>query len=104
MVQAISKSFTKASGFETTVEYAHIRWFDTIELEGISIKDKLDSQLFLVHQLAINFDVSSFVIEKKAHLDEVLIDRAEVHMIRNDQDSTDNLNEFIKKIKELNHI
>ncbi|QMW03865.1 translocation/assembly module TamB domain-containing protein [Spirosoma foliorum] len=89
--------------FPVDIEGVSIKWFDSITLEKLTIKDyqgrpmirvgRLDADYHLQHLL----DSSAYNI----HIDEIVLYRPDVQMIKNLKNGDTNLDDFIARIEQL---
>lgn len=86
-------NFSEIVGFKTTIEGIRFSWFDRLVLEGVRIEDAEQNEMFVIHQLMINYKISALREGKDINLDAVYIDSAQVFFTKiKESDSSKNLN------------
>jgi hypothetical protein len=101
IVQKIAASITEKTGFDTQIESFRIKWFDTISLGNLVIKDTQDSTMISLHKLDIDFDIRSLFKGADLHIDDVRLEKLLIQLINNADDGDLNINEFIFRINKL---
>ncbi|MFA0960461.1 translocation/assembly module TamB domain-containing protein [Roseivirga sp. BDSF3-8] len=101
IVQQISENLTEKLGFPVSIKYVNIRWFDTILLEDVQVRDKQDNLMIGVDRLRVNFDYREMFADELHRIDEIRLYDAEVNMVRYPADSEININQFVRRVKEL---
>ncbi|MGB5976861.1 MAG: hypothetical protein WBG62_05575, partial [Cyclobacteriaceae bacterium] len=71
IVQQLSQNLTEKLGFPVSIKYVDIRWFDTIILEDVVVRDQQDSVMIGVDRLRINFDFQEMFMDELHRIDEV---------------------------------
>ncbi|HNP17836.1 MAG TPA: translocation/assembly module TamB domain-containing protein [Fulvivirga sp.] len=105
LVNYISTKYSQLLGYDISLAKISIRWFDSIEINGLNVKDPEDNQMFFAGSVFIDFDVSSLLNKKDHNVDNIVIDHADLLLTKlyADDDSlqTLNINELIHRIKSL---
>ncbi len=89
--------------FPVTLDGVSIKWFDSLTLEGIRIKDRQGRPMITVGRLDADYNLQ-ILLDSSAHnihLDEVVLYRANVQMIKNRLNGDTNLDDFIARIGQL---
>ncbi|GAB2566886.1 translocation/assembly module TamB domain-containing protein [Spirosoma areae] len=89
--------------FPVAIQGVSIKWFDSLTLEGVRIQDRQGKPMITVGRLDANYNFR-YLIDSSAynlHLDEVVLYRPDVQMIKNPKNGDTNLDEFIARIEEL---
>lgn len=101
----ITKKFTESisqkTGFKSTIKSVNIKWFDTMVLDSITIKDQRQKEMIWVENLAVDFDLFSLINGREITLDEARVSAARVRLYKDTIDNQLNLNSFIKAIRDL---
>ena len=89
--------------FPVTIDGVSIKWFDSLTLEGVRIKDREGRAMITVGRLDADYNLQNLIDSSahNLHLDEVVLYRPEVRMIKNPKTGDTNLDEFIARIQEL---
>ncbi len=96
-----AENISQKTGFESTIKSIHVKWFDTVVLDSVMIKDQRQKEMIWVKNLAVDFNLFSLINGRTITLDEARIDEARVHLYKDTIDSQLNLNSFIKAIRDL---
>ena len=80
IVDKLTTYLTEGTGYETTVDYANIRWFNSISLDGTTILDKKDSIMIDVRELVLDFDLISLIKSKDIKVKEAWVNEATVNL------------------------
>ncbi|WP_338871448.1 translocation/assembly module TamB domain-containing protein [Spirosoma sp. SC4-14] len=89
--------------FPVDIQGVSIKWFDSVTLTGIRIRDREGRPMIQVGRLDADYDLQN-LIDSSAHtihLDEIVLYRPDVRMIKNPKTGDTNLDEFIARIEEL---
>jgi len=89
--------------FPVTVGGVSVKWFDSITLEDVSIRDLQNRPMIRVGRLDANYNLRNLIDSSahNLHLDEVVLYRPNVQMIKNPANGDTNLDDFIARIEEL---
>lgn len=104
LVTYLSKVITKSTGFKTTISKVSIDWFDQINLKGISVVDPEGNQMANIKQAIINYQISSLLSETEINIDQLDVNTANIFLTKlevNDSTEDININQYIKRLKEL---
>ena len=101
LIQKVSNYLSEKTGFKTKVSYVNIKWFDTILLEDVEIRDTKDSLMIGVHEVSLDYDIRSVLFDEYPHIDEATLDQATVRILKNTDEGGFNINLFVKNIKNL---
>jgi hypothetical protein len=89
--------------FPVTLDGVSIKWFDSLTLEGITIKDREGRPMIKVGRLDADYNLRNLIDSSahNIHLDEVVLYKPDVRMIKNPKNGDTNLDDFIARIEEL---
>ncbi|GAB4002741.1 hypothetical protein GCM10028807_61950 [Spirosoma daeguense] len=89
--------------FPVDIEAVSIKWFDSLTLTNLTIKDLQNRPMILVGRLDANYDLRNLIDSSahNIHLDEVVLYQPDVRMIKNPKNGDTNLDDFIARIEEL---
>ena len=96
-VDKITKYLTESTGYNTSIDYVNIRWFNSVVVDGAKIYDADSLKMISVDEMVITFDLESLIREKDIALKEAWIDGAEVNL-RSTDSSGLNVVKWAKKI------
>lgn len=104
LVNYLSLQFSEKIDHKISLEHIYLWWFDTLEIEGVSILDPESNKMIQVNSLEVNFDLSGLLQKNDHHIDEIQINGANVLLtkVSTEEDSVGilNINNFIRKIKD----
>lgn len=89
--------------FPVDIDGVSIKWFDSITLEQLTIKDYEGRPMITVGRLDVDYNLR-YLIDSSAHnihLDEIVLYKPDVRMIKNPKNGDTNLDDFIARIEEL---
>ncbi len=89
--------------FPVTIAGVSIKWFDSLTLEGIRILDRQNRPMITVGRLDANYSLRNLIDSSahNLHIDEVVLYRPDVQMVKNPLNGDTNLDEFIARIEAL---
>ncbi|MDN5201387.1 translocation/assembly module TamB domain-containing protein [Fulvivirgaceae bacterium BMA10] len=102
IVHKLTKSISEKTGFKSKIDYVNIRWFDTVVLEGVDIKDTEDNTMIGVKEILVDFDLMALLFGETSNIDAVKLTEADVKLIRNTPDQDLNINLFIRNFQNPN--
>nr|WKN36675.1 translocation/assembly module TamB domain-containing protein [Tunicatimonas sp. TK19036] len=101
IVQYLAKTITERTGFLTSIQGVHIKWFDTAVLDSIAILDDEHRPMIIANQLTVDFDIRTIIDDGNVLLDEARVQGGLVNLRKNAVDSTLNITRFIDTVKSL---
>ncbi|GAB3781525.1 translocation/assembly module TamB domain-containing protein [Spirosoma horti] len=89
--------------FPVDIEGVSIKWFDSLTLEGVRIKDRQGRPMITVKRLDADYNLKNLLDSSahNIHLDEVVLYKPDVRMIKNPKNGDTNLDDFVARIEEL---
>ncbi|GAB4023396.1 translocation/assembly module TamB domain-containing protein [Spirosoma koreense] len=89
--------------FPVDIQGVSIKWFDSLTLEGVRITDRQGRPMITVGRLDANYNLKNLIDSSahNLHLDEIVLYKPDVRMIKNLTDGDTNLDDFIARIEEL---
>ncbi|WP_266367347.1 translocation/assembly module TamB domain-containing protein [Tellurirhabdus rosea] len=103
IVQYAAKKISAKLQFPVDVRKVAIRWFDTVSLEGVSIRNRDLNPMVDVGRIEVNFDLKNLIDSSATniHLDEVLLYRPDVKLVKSAKTGDLNFDDFLARINEL---
>ncbi|GAB3889330.1 translocation/assembly module TamB domain-containing protein [Spirosoma agri] len=103
VVSELAARFSEKLQFPVDIQGVSIKWFDSITLTGVRIRDKEGRPMIRVGRLDADYDLKNLIDSSahNIHLDEIVLYRPDVQMIKNPKTGDTNLDEFIARIEEL---
>ena len=99
LVQQVTTSLHDLTGFEFTIDYVNLNWFDVLKVEGLHVTDTHDSTMIYAPEVKIDFSISSIFDQNHRKLDKVHIRNARVHLYKYVSDEAINITMFIDTLK-----
>ncbi|WP_332369282.1 hypothetical protein [Spirosoma telluris] len=89
--------------FPVDIEGVSIKWFDSITLEKLTIKDYQGRPMIRVGRLDADYNLQHLLDSSahNIHIDEIVLYRPDVQMIKNPKNGDTNLDDFIARIEQL---
>ncbi|GAB3644279.1 translocation/assembly module TamB domain-containing protein [Spirosoma arcticum] len=103
IAQEVARRVSDKLQFPVAIDGVSIKWFDSLTLEGVRIKDREGRSMITVGRLDADYNLQNLIDSSahNLHLDEVVLYRPDVRMIKNPKTGDTNLDEFIARIQEL---
>jgi len=86
------RTFTKVTGFTTSIDAFQMLWFDRLQLEGVSVYDTEGNQMIRAKQILVNFKLSNLLRRQHVNIDGVFVDSAHVFLTKINEDTARDLN------------
>ena len=89
--------------FPVTIEGVSIKWFDSVSLKKLTIKDRQGRPMIRIGRLDADYNLQNLLDSSahNLHLDEIVLYRPDVRMIKNRTNGDTNLDDFIARIEQL---
>ncbi len=100
-VQYLAETITKRTGFSTSIQGVHIKWFDTGVLDSVVILDDEARPMIIANQLTVDFDIRTIANDGNILLDEARVQGGVLNLRKNALDSTLNITRFIDTVKSI---
>ena len=100
IINKITDKVFASIGYEINLDYINIRWFDTILLNGVVVKDLKGNDMIKINQLILDFKLGNLITNNSINFDKAILVGAKVDMIKNSPDDDFNLNDFIRRIRD----
>ncbi len=105
VVQKLATYASDKLKFPITIGHVSLKWFDTLTLEDVHVRDRHNEPMITVGRLEANYDLNPRFFwdstAKSPHLDELLLYRPDVRLLKNGVDGETNIEEFIRRISDL---
>ncbi|AQG78395.1 translocation/assembly module TamB domain-containing protein [Spirosoma montaniterrae] len=103
VVQEVARRVSEKLLFPVDIQHVSIKWFDSLTLEGVRIKDRQGRPMITVGRLDADYNLRNLIDSSahNIHLDEVVLYQPHVLMIKNPANGDTNLDDFIARIEEL---
>ncbi|MGW8124023.1 translocation/assembly module TamB domain-containing protein [Roseivirga echinicomitans] len=100
LVDKATVYLTESTGYRSEIGYANIRWFNSVTIDELTIYDQNDVKMIDVGELVASFKLRNLIGGKNISINEAWLNNASVNL-RNEGDSTLNINNWVAKITEL---
>ena len=89
--------------FPVDIQGVSIKWFDSLTLEQLTIKDRQGRPMITVGRLDADYNLRNLLDSSahNLHIDEIVLYRPDVRMIKNRTNGDTNLDDLIARIEEL---
>lgn len=85
--------FSQISGFHAEVGSFYLRWYDRLEITGLTIIDPENNKMLKADKLKVNFKISSLFGDENISIDAATLDDTEFNLVYiADSDTSKNLN------------
>ncbi|UHG90451.1 translocation/assembly module TamB domain-containing protein [Spirosoma oryzicola] len=103
VVSELATRLSEKLQFPVDIQHVSIKWFDSLTLTGVRIRDREGRPMIQVGRLDADYNLRNLIDSSahNIHLDEVVLYRPDVRMIKNPKTGDTNLDEFIARIEEL---
>ena len=99
VVNELTQVVSEKIKFPVTIGYVNLSWFDQLILEDVNIKDPTGVDMIYVEEMLVDFQLSSLLDKKNINIDEVILKKSNVKLIKNSAVSGLNINEFIQNLR-----
>lgn len=99
IINRISDAAFNKINHNLDLEYINIRWFDTILIKGLMVYDTKSQQMIKADRVILDFKLAALITQNSINLDKIILQGADVQMLKNAPDGQFNLNFFIEEIK-----
>lgn len=94
---------TLNTGYRSEIEYANIRWFNSITIDGFVIYDHNNVEMINVKELVATFKLGKLIQGKDIEITEAWLNGASVNL-RDEDDSGLNIDNWVRKITDLTYV
>ncbi|MEZ0611518.1 translocation/assembly module TamB domain-containing protein [Fibrella sp. WM1] len=103
VVQRAAKWATEKLGMDVSIGRASIKWFDTLTLEDVQVRDYEHRPMIRIGRLEVDYNLQNLLDSSahNLHLDEAVLYRPDVQLVYNPKTGDLNLDEFIAAIERL---
>src|SRR6478736_8182317 len=101
IISRLTGHFSQISGFDIQVGSFYLRWYDRLEITGLTITDPEHNKMLQADKLKVNFKVSSLLGDKSMSIDGATLDNGEFNLIyiaETDTSKNLNLNIFLDRL------
>jgi hypothetical protein len=93
LISRLLGRFSKISGFQVEVGSFYLRWYDRLEITGLTIIDPENNNMLKADKLKVNFKLSSLFGDDDMTIDAATLDNTEFNLVYiADSDTSKNLN------------
>lgn len=88
LIGRYTRQFSEVSGFTIRFDKFYLRWYDRLELEGLSIVDPEMDTMIAIQKMSVNFRLRSLLENNDINIDGVDLKGAQVHLKTIDETPT----------------
>ncbi len=99
IINRISDAVFAKINHNLDLEYINIRWFDTVLIKGLKVYDTKNKQMIKAERIILDFKLAALITQNSINFDKIILQGAEVEMLKNAPDGQFNLTYFIDEIK-----
>ncbi len=105
VVQRLAKYASDRMQFPITIGHVSLKWLNTLTLEDVHVLDRHKQPMITLGRLEADYTLNPRILWDSTvsgpHLDELLLYRPDVRLLKNGVDGETNLEEFIRRIGDL---
>ncbi|MFT6826996.1 MAG: hypothetical protein ACI9Z3_000169 [Roseivirga sp.] len=94
---------TENTGYRSEIDYANIRWFNSLTFEGIAIYDQNNQPMIYAGEVVASFKLLDLIRGKNIVITEAWLNKASVNL-RDENDNGLNIDNWVSKITDLTYV
>ena len=95
IINRISDAAFNKINHNLDLEYINIRWFDTVLIKGLLVYDTKNQKMIKADRIILDFNLGALITQNRINLDKIILQGADVAMLKNAPDGQFNINFFI---------
>jgi len=99
-IDRLTNYLNQDSEFHAEIGQIKLNWWDALELRDVKILDNHDSTMIAAEALLIDFKISELLPPGPPSLDQVRIEKAKIHLLTHEGDSSMNINSWITELND----
>ncbi len=99
--QFLAGQLSERTGFHTEIERVHIRWWDALSIQGLTINDTRDSLMANLEDVYIDFSPSTILDANEPGIDEIKLQGGQLRFLTHPGNRTPNISKFINEINNI---
>lgn len=99
-IDKVTDFLNEGSKYHAEVGHIKLNWWDALELRDVKILDYKDSTMIAAEALLIDFKINSLLYSGPPSLNQVRIEKAQIHLLIHEGDSSININHWITELNE----
>jgi len=99
--QFLAYQLSKNTNFQVKIQSVHIRWWDTVSLRGLTVRDPQDSLMADLGEIYIDFSLAGLLDKENPGLDEIRLKEGQLRFLTHPGEDSPNISTFIKRINEF---
>lgn len=80
LIDEMTGYLTEGTGYRSEIDYANIRWFNSVAIEGTRIYDRTDAKMIAIEELVMSFNLVALIGKKDIRLKEAWVNGASVNL------------------------
>lgn len=101
IAQKASVYLSQGVGYEITIEAIDVKWFDAAEITNLEIKDSTGFTFLRANSAFVDYQIKSLLNDSLVIIDEIVLNRPQVHMSWGNQSNRLNIPVFLKTFREF---
>ncbi|PIQ48972.1 MAG: hypothetical protein COW03_07390 [Cytophagales bacterium CG12_big_fil_rev_8_21_14_0_65_40_12] len=94
---------TENTGYRSEIDYANIRWFNSLTVEGLTVYDQNDQPMIYAGEVVASFKLLNLIQGKNIVINEAWLNQASVNL-RDENDDGLNIDNWVSKITDLTYV
>ncbi|MCK5701378.1 MAG: hypothetical protein KAI29_09505, partial [Cyclobacteriaceae bacterium] len=99
IINRISDAAFNKINHNLDLEYINIRWFDTVLIKGLLVYDTKNQKMIKADRIILDFKLGALITQNSINLDKIILQGADIAMLKNAPEGQFNINFFIDEIK-----
>ncbi len=103
LIDRYLSSFSKMTGFPSSIGSFRLLWFDRLELDDVTIYDPEKNEMIAAKKILVNFKLTQLLSQQDINIDGVFLDDAKVYVTNIAEGDTSrnlNINVFVHQIQD----
>ncbi|WP_245949261.1 AsmA-like C-terminal region-containing protein [Echinicola strongylocentroti] len=99
--QFLASQLSERTGFETTIQNVHVRWWDALSLNGLTVRDPQDSLMANLESVYVDFSPSTILDPEQPGIDEIQLKGGQLRFLTHQGKKIPNISRFINELNSL---
>lgn len=96
--QFLASQLSERTGFETTIQNVHVRWWDALSVQGLVVRDPQDSLMANLESVYVDFSPSTILDPNQPGIDEIQLKGGELRFLTHEGNRLPNISHFINEL------
>ncbi|WP_137402431.1 translocation/assembly module TamB domain-containing protein [Echinicola rosea] len=99
--QFLAQQLSERTGFETTIQNVHVRWWDALSVKGLTVRDPQDSLMANLESVYVDFSPSTILDPDQPGIDEIQLKGGQLRFLTHHGKRLPNISHFINELNSL---